>query len=150
MHETGATGEKLLPESMGGGAAFFDYDADGDADLLLVSGSTWPHAKGPAKGASALYQNDGKGHFRDVTAEAGLKTGFYGMGAAVGDYDADGYPDLYLTALGKNHLYHNRGGRFEDVTAKLGWPAPTTSGRPPPPSPISTATATSTSSSATT
>lgn len=119
-HETGATGEKLLPESMGGGAAFFDYDADGDADLLLVSGSTWPHAKGPAKGASALYQNDGQGHFRDVTAAAGLKTGFYGMGAAVGDYDADGYPDLFITALGKNHLYHNRGGRFEDVTAQMG------------------------------
>ena len=117
-HENGARGEKLLPESMGGGAAFCDYDGDGDADLLLVSGSNWPGA--PAAGSSALYQNDGHGKFRDVTAAAGLKTHFYGMGVAAGDYDGDGRVDLYLTAVGKNHLYRNLGGRFEDVTAKMG------------------------------
>jgi len=121
VHENGATGEKLLPESMGGGAAFFDYDNDGDADLLLVSGNHWPHSGPSGKPAhSALYQNDGHGHFRDVTAEVGLQTNFYGMGVAVGDFDADGFEDLYLTAVGKNHLYRNRGGRFEEVTDKMG------------------------------
>jgi hypothetical protein len=122
VHESGATGEKLLPESMGGGAAFLDYDGDGDQDLLLVSGASWPGAA-KKSGRTALYQNDGKGRFRDVTAEAGLgaAAGTYGMGVAVGDYDADGYPDFYLTALGKNRLFKNRGGKgFEDVTGKMG------------------------------
>ena len=121
VHENGAAGEKLLPESMGGGAAFFDYDNDGDADLLLVSGSDWPHARKPGpRPTSALYQNDGQGRFRDVTAAVGLDKDFYGMGVAVGDYDADGHRDLYFTALGKNHLFRNRGGRFEDVTDQMG------------------------------
>lgn len=123
VHESGATGEKLLPESMGGGAAFFDYDSDGDADLLLVSGASWPGASKKNAGRTTLYQNDGKGQFRDVTGEAGLAAlgGIYGMGAAIGDFDADGYPDIFLTALGKNRLLKNRGGKsFEDVTAKMG------------------------------
>jgi len=120
IHENGATGEKLLPESMGGGAAFFDYDEDGDEDLLLVSGRDWPHARKAGRHSSALYQNDGRGKFREVTVEAGLTTDFYGMGVAVGDYDADGHPDLYVTGLGGSHLYRNHGGRFEDVTQKAG------------------------------
>jgi hypothetical protein len=125
-HFTGATGEKLLPETMGAGAAFFDADGDGDADLLLVNGNRWPwDTQGPASPGCALYRNDtpagGAIRFTDISAGSGLETPFYGMGAAVGDYDNDGKPDVLITAVGGAHLFHNEGGgHFKDVTAAAG------------------------------
>jgi hypothetical protein len=117
-HYNGALGEKLLPETMGAGVAFLDYDNDGDQDLFFVNSSYWPkHEVQPAP-IQALYRNDGKGHFEDVTREAGLDKTFYGQGVAVGDYDNDGDEDLYVTAVGGGHLFRNDGkGHFEDVTA---------------------------------
>ena len=122
VHVNGARGEKLLPETMGGGVAFLDYDGDGDPDLLLVNSDYWDptEAEGKPPAHHALYRNDGTGRFVNVTREAGLTEHFYGMGVAVGDYDNDGDPDLYLTALGTNHLYRNDDGRFVDVTAEAG------------------------------
>jgi len=117
VHHNGARGEKLLPETMGSGAAFLDYDKDGDQDLFLVNSSDWDkQAKEPAP-TQALYRNDGKGHFVDVSKEAGLDKTFYGQGVAVGDYDNDGYPDLYVTAMRRGYLFRNDGkGHFVDVT----------------------------------
>jgi hypothetical protein len=116
-HFNGAFGEKLLPETMGAGVAFLDYDNDGDQDLFFVNSSYWPgHEVQPAP-TQALYRNDGKGHFEDVTKAAGLDKTFYGQGVAVGDYDNDGDDDLYVTAVGGGHLFRNDGqGHFEDVT----------------------------------
>lgn len=123
-HSTGGYGEKLLPETMGSGAAFFDYDNDGDQDLLLVNSSYWPW-KRPAGAekdppTSALYQNDGKGNFTDVSKEAGLDLSCYGMGVAVGDYDSDGWLDVFISAVGKNYLFRNDQGKFVDVSATAG------------------------------
>ena len=117
VHYNGALGEKLLPETMGAGVAFLDYDRDGDQDLFFVNSSYWPgHEIKPAP-TQALYRNDGKGHFQDVTKEAGLDKTFYGQGVAVGDYDNDNDPDLYVTAIGRGYLFRNDGkGHFEDVT----------------------------------
>lgn len=113
----GGRGEKLLPETMGGGAAFFDYDNDGDQDLLLINATDWPHdTPSPVPHTSALYQNDGHGTFTDVTAGSGLDVPMYGMGVACGDYDGDGRTDVYITSVGRNHLFRNTGTRFEDVT----------------------------------
>jgi hypothetical protein len=120
VHYNGAYGDKLLPETMGGGGAFFDYDGDGDADLLLVNAAAWPHRHSADRPTSKLYVNDGRGHFTDHTAAAGLTDVFYGMGVAVGDYDNDGDPDLFFTAVGANHLYENRDGRYRDVSAAAG------------------------------
>ncbi len=118
QHVNGATGEKLLPETMGSGVAFFDYDNDGDPDLLFVNSDHWPDKveAGKARPTQALYRNDGKGHFEDVTREAGLAQTYFGMGVAVGDYDNDGDSDVYITALGGGHLYRNDKGKFTDVT----------------------------------
>lgn len=117
-HTTGMEGEKLLPETMGGGVAVFDYDRDGDQDILFVGGCAWPWAKQPRPGSRSLclYRNDGTAAFTDVTTEVGLEREFYGMGPAVGDFDNDGWQDLYVTAVGKNLLYHNQAGKFHDVT----------------------------------
>ena len=120
IHYNGAYGDKLLPETMGGGGAFFDYDGDGDPDLLLVNGAPWPQHGGGARPTQKLFVNDGHGRFADVTAAAGLDVTFYGQGVAVADYDDDGDPDLFFTAVGKNHLFHNRGGRFVEVTDRAG------------------------------
>jgi hypothetical protein len=120
VHQNYARGEKLLPETMGGGVAFFDYDGDGDQDLFLVNSAPWPgqDASQLPPAYPALYRNDGKGRFEDVTEAAGLKVMLPGMGVAIGDYDNDGDPDLYLTTLGGGHLYRNDGGKFLDVTAE--------------------------------
>jgi hypothetical protein len=126
-HVTGAAGKKWMPETMGGGVAVLDYDGDGRPDLLFVSGAYWPGDPRAAsqKSSLALYRNEGTGpdglpRFRNVTREAGLEKVFYGMGASVADYDNDGKDDVYVTALGGNHLFHNRGGRFEDVAKAAG------------------------------
>lgn len=120
QHQNAMAGEKLLPETMGSGCAFLDYDGDGDADLLLISQKPWSAPADPNAPAAtpALYRNDGKGNFTDVTAEAGLALSLFGMGAATGDYDNDGDTDLYLTGLGGGHLLRNDGGKFSDVTAE--------------------------------
>lgn len=123
VHNNGAVGEKLLPETMGGGVGFFDYDNDGDQDLLLVNSTYWPGKAPEGKTATtaALYQNDGKGNFKDVTAGSGLDVPIYGMAPAFGDFDNDGFVDVFITAVGKNSLFKNEGaGKFEDVTAKAG------------------------------
>jgi hypothetical protein len=117
VHTNGARGEKLLPETMGSGVAFLDYDGDGDADLFLVNSEPWPGGKGSGTVGNRLYRNEGNGHFTDATAAAGLERSLYGMGVAVGDYDNDGDPDLYVTALGGGVLYRNDRGKFADVTA---------------------------------
>jgi tetratricopeptide (TPR) repeat protein len=119
---TGAVGDKLLPETMGGGVAFLDYDNDGDQDLLFVGGTLWPSdaPKSQQPSSLALYGNDGTGHFIDETVAAGLETELYGMGAAVGDIDGDGDSDLYITALGPNQLYRNGGGYFTNITDGAG------------------------------
>jgi hypothetical protein len=122
VHNSGAAGEKLLPETMGGGCAFFDYDADGDQDLLLVNACAWPNNRvaNTPDTTLALFQNDGTGKFTDVTKETGLDLAVYGMGAACGDYDADGYVDLFISCLGEDRLFHNEKGRFRDVTEQSG------------------------------
>jgi hypothetical protein len=123
IHNSGAYGEKLLPETMGGGVAFFDFDNDGHQDLLLVNSTYWPwHVPEGKKPTSlALYHNDGQGHFTDVTAGSGLDVSCYGMGVAIGDYDNDGLDDVFITAVGGNHLFHNEGGgKFKEVTLDAG------------------------------
>lgn len=119
----GATGDKLLPETTGGGGAFVDVDNDGDLDIVLVNGRAWPWTPGagaPPRSTVALYTNDGTGHFTDTTAAAGLAVQRYGMGIAAGDFDNDGWTDLYITAVGQNVLLENVGGRFHDITASAG------------------------------
>src|SRR5437879_4733115 len=118
-HVNGRSGRFYFPETMGSGCAFLDYDGDGRQDLFLVNSSRLPGFKSQGPSYSALYRNDGSGHFTDVTQQAGLAIDCYGMGVAVGDYDNDGHPDLYLTALGPNHLFHNNGnGTLTEVTKK--------------------------------
>jgi hypothetical protein len=120
-HVNGRSGRFYFPETMGSGCTFLDYNGDGRLDLFLVNSSRLPGFTGKGPYYSALYRNDGIGHFTDVTQQAGLAVDCYGMGVAVGDYDNDGHPDLYLTALGPNHLFHNNGnGTFTDVTARAG------------------------------
>jgi hypothetical protein len=119
VHNNGAYGDKLLPETMGGGVGFFDYDNDGDQDLLFVNGTYWPGKipEGKQPATPALFQNDGQGNFTDVTADSGLDVSVHGMAPAFGDYDNDGWVDVFLTAVGENRLFRNRGnGQFQDVT----------------------------------
>lgn len=121
VHETGAFGEKWMPETMGSGGGFLDYDGDGRPDIFLVNSRTWPGHETPGnKATPKLYRNLGNGKFADVTAEAGLDFSIYGMGCAFADYDADGDLDIYLTAVGDNKLLRNDGGRFVDVARQLG------------------------------
>ena len=131
-HVSGASENKLLPETMGSGLAWIDYDGDGYQDLFLVNSREWTpderkRAHLPPKTASGpaptchLYHNNGNGTFTDVTEKAGLNIPMYGMGVAVGDYDNDGHPDLYVTGLGHNYLFHNNGnGTFTDVAQAAG------------------------------
>jgi enediyne biosynthesis protein E4 len=119
-HNSGAYGKKYMPETVGSGCAFLDYDNDGWQDLLLINSMNWPERKG-AKSFSALYHNNRNGTFTDVTSEAGLAVEMYALGCAVADYDNDGKQDIYITSLGTNHLFRNAGGgKFQDVTAKAG------------------------------
>jgi hypothetical protein len=119
-HTSGAYGKKYLPETMGAGGAFLDFDGDGWQDILLVNSKNWPGRPGP-RATPALYRNNHDGTFSDVTKAAGLDFEMYGMGVAAADYDNDGRIDVYLTGLGGNRLLHNLGdGRFADVTAKAG------------------------------
>ena len=122
VHVNGAKGRRFLPETMGSGAAFLDYDNDGDQDLLLVNSDLWPEDRtaDTPRPTAALYANDGRGRFTEVTAAAGLAEPIYGMGAAVGDYDADGWVDIFISALGLDRLYRNDQGRFVDVTESAG------------------------------
>jgi hypothetical protein len=120
VHNNGAFGEKFLPETMGPGVAFIDYDNDGWPDIFLANGIDWPgHVRRHT--TPKLYHNNHNGTFTDVTHKAGLDLEMYGMGVAVGDYDNDGYDDLFVTTLGQSHLFHNNGnGTFTDVTQKAG------------------------------
>src|SRR5215472_10505277 len=120
-HNNGAFGKKWLPETMGPGCAFLDYDNDGYPDILLTNGEDFsghPHA-GPT--TLKLYHNNHDGTFTDVTRRAGLAVPMFGLGVAIGDYDNDGYDDIFISALGQSHLFHNNGnGTFTDVTKSAG------------------------------
>jgi len=118
-HNAGRTGKKWLPETMGSGCAFFDADGDGWLDILLINGKDL--APKGRHTTAALYRNNHDGTFTDITRGSGLDIEIYGLGVAVGDYDNDGRDDLYITALGGDHLFHNEGGgHFRDVTAAAG------------------------------
>ncbi len=120
QHNSGAYGGKLLPETLGSGCAFIDYDQDGWQDILLINGMDWSGHK-RQRSTLRLYRNNRDGTFRDVTAHAGLDIEMYGMGVAVGDYDNDGFPDILVTCVGQNRLFHNTGkGTFADVTDRSG------------------------------
>ena len=119
-HNSGAFGGKLLPETMGAGCAFLDYDADGWQDVLLINGMDWPGHK-RERSTLRLYRNNRNGTFTDVTRAAGLDIELYGMGVAVGDWNNDGFPDLLVTCVGQNRLLRNTGkGTFVDVTKTSG------------------------------
>jgi len=120
VHNSGAFGKKYLPETLGPGVAFIDYNNDGWQSLFFVNGTGWPGEPGRVT-TPALYRNNHDGTFTDVTKQAGLDIPMYGLGVAVGDYDNDGYDDLFVTAYGQSHLFHNNGdGTFTDVTKKAG------------------------------
>ncbi len=119
-HRNGAYGGKLLPETMGAGCAFLDFDADGWQDILFVNGMDWPGHK-IERSTLRLYRNNRNGTFSDVTKSAGLDVELYGMGVAVGDWNNDGFPDLLITCVGQNRLFRNTGkGTFVDVTKASG------------------------------
>ncbi len=119
-HNSGAYGGKLLPETLGSGCAFLDYDADGWQDILLVNGMDWPgHRR--ARSTLRLYRNNRNGTFSDVTRAAGLDVELYGMGVAIGDITNDGFPDILITCVGQNRLFRNTGkGTFVDATKGSG------------------------------
>jgi hypothetical protein len=118
-HHNGRSGKKWLPETLGSGCSFFDYDNDDWPDILLINSKPW--TPGGQKITSKLYRNNRNGTFTDATAEAGLAIEMYGMGVAAGDYDNDGYLDLYITALDGDRLFHNEGnGTFRDATGQAG------------------------------
>ena len=121
VHTAGRSPEKYLPESAGPGCAFLDYDNDGWMDIYLVNSGKCDFFTPSRPLRNALYRNNRDGTFTDVTEKAGVGAGGFGMGVAVGDYDGDGFPDLYVTQYGRSILYHNNGdGTFTDVTGKAG------------------------------
>jgi hypothetical protein len=120
QHNSGAYGGKLLPETLGSGCAFLDYDADGWQDILLINSMDWPGHK-RQRSTMKLYRNNRNGTFSNVTKQAGLDIEMYGMGVAVGDYNNDGFPDVLVTCVGQNRLFRNTGkGHFVDETARSG------------------------------
>jgi hypothetical protein len=124
-HNNGAFGKKYLPETNGSGCAFLDYDNDGWQDVLLVNSTGFADAPKKSNSVMALYHNNQNGTFTDVTAAAGLAKPIYGQGVTVGDYDNDGFVDIFVTALGQSRLFRNGGnGKFSDVTAKVGLTSP--------------------------
>jgi hypothetical protein len=119
-HNSGAFGGKFLPETLGSGCAFLDFDNDGWPDILLVNGMDWPGHK-RQKSTLQLYCNNRNGTFSDVTRAAGLDIELYGMGVAVGDYNNDGWPDIFISCVGQSRLFRNYGdGKFVDVTRAAG------------------------------
>ncbi len=138
-HTNGSSPHKLLPETLGSGVAFLDFDNDGHQDLLFVNSCYWPGFEDKDKPPPTLklYRNQGDGTFKDVTAAAGLQITLYGLGVAVGDYNNDGFPDVFITAVGGNRLFQNvpdgKGRKFLEVTHKAGdlaktWNWPNTRG----------------------
>jgi enediyne biosynthesis protein E4 len=120
QHNSGAYGGKLLPETLGSGCAFLDYDADGWQDILLVNGMDWPGHK-RQRSTLKLYRNNRNGTFADVTRAAGLDVEMYGMGVAVGDYNNDGFPDMFISCVGQSRLFRNTGkGTFVEATRASG------------------------------
>jgi enediyne biosynthesis protein E4 len=121
IHNNGAFGQRWLPETMGPGCAFIDYDNDGYPDILLVNGTDWPGHPKSGSTTLKLYHNNHDGTFTDVTRKAGLAISLYGLGAAIGDYDNDGFDDIFITAVGQSDLFHNNGdGTFANVTKSAG------------------------------
>jgi enediyne biosynthesis protein E4 len=120
QHNSGAYGGKLLPETLGSGCAFLDYDGDGWQDILLVNSMDWPgHKRQPS--TPKLYRNNRNGTFTDVTKAAGLDVEMYGMGVAVGDYNNDGFQDVFISCVGQSRLFRNLGnGKFVDATKPAG------------------------------
>ena len=122
VHTAGKSAAKHLPETSGAGCAFFDFDNDGWMDVYLVNSGKCDLYDPPRPLRNALYRNNRDGTFTDVTAKAGVAGGGYGMGVAVGDFDGDGFADLYITQYGRNILYRNNGdGTFTDVTERRVW-----------------------------
>lgn len=124
VHENGAYGDKLLPETMGSGCAFFDYDNDGDQDIVFVNSCRWPWDLRPRQGSTAA-DSGGVSQRRELSILRGDSRGrtgrdLYGMGVACGDYDNDGDADLFFTTVGKNRLFRNDGGKFVDATDDAG------------------------------
>ncbi|PYX38813.1 MAG: CRTAC1 family protein, partial [Acidobacteria bacterium] len=120
IHNNGAFGKKWLPETMGPGCAFIDYDNDGYPDILLVNGEDWREHQRTLS-TLKLYHNNHDGTFTDVTRKTGLAVSIFGLGVAIGDYDNDGYDDIFISALGQSRLFHNNGnGTFADVTKAAG------------------------------
>ena len=120
-HFNGATGQKHLVETMGGGTAFFDYNNDDYLDIYLVNGAPLTENTPDLLPTNQLYKNNGNGTFTDVTLHAGVGDTGYGIGCCVGDYDNDGNRDLFVTNFGKNVLYRNNGdGTFSDVSKQVG------------------------------
>jgi hypothetical protein len=120
-HQNGASPQKFMPETMGGGALIFDYDGDGWPDIFLVNGGSFVDTRAAAAARHGLYRNNGNGTFTDKSANSGIGVAGYAMGVCSADYDNDGWPDLYVTGVTTNKLYRNSGsGSFLDVTAKSG------------------------------
>jgi enediyne biosynthesis protein E4 len=120
-HNSGAYGGKLLPETLGSGCAFLDYDADGWQDILLINGLDWPGHK-RQRSTLRLYRNNRNGTFSDVTRSAGLDVEMYGMGVAVGDYNNDGFADIFVSCVGQSRLFRNTGkGSFIEATRASGF-----------------------------
>jgi len=120
QHNSGAFGGKYLPETLGPGCAFLDYDNDGWQDIILINGMDWPGHK-QRRTTLRLYRNNRNGTFTDVTRRAGLDIEMYGLGVAVGDFDNDGFPDLFISCVGQSRLFRNTGkGAFVDVTERCG------------------------------